>query len=487
MTEGIFENGDLKVETEDEDVGVSINVSEENTTNTTTITTDINGTGVDIILGDIIDDINASVDVDPDVLEGVLGNVSLQNETNMNDTLVPQVVANSSMNVDYINYSNSSAGFNATYNITNTSSKSMVLIAIPISSNIIDIANIEITMTTNGTNLTLVEDDFGNSFGYFYTDDGILLVYVAVDPILNIFLPVVPVTTPPKKKSSSSSSSSSSSGIVLPSLSDTITQSFSNIIKGNSVNMGINNSMIPVTGLEFALGRNASEIKITVKRIVDNPGSVMDAYAFFEITETYFTDDDLDRATIIFKVPKSWLTNNSYFNDEISLFRWENDWVELETSHMQSSGDYEYFKSTSPGFSYFAIGRVAPEEVVDEETVVEEEEQPPTFEEDEPKVSGDVVKDPETEPKDKPISFTWIFIILVFVVIVGVAIEMVIKHNRGKMNGIHHEYKDRSEDIELGHFIKTSLKAGQDKEEVRKNLIDAGWNEETVDHALRKF
>ncbi|MBS3141048.1 hypothetical protein J4405_02800, partial [Candidatus Woesearchaeota archaeon] len=71
----------------------------------------------------------------------------------------------------------------------------------------------------------------------------------------------------------------------------------------------------------------------------------------------------------------------------------------------------------------------------------------------------------------------WIIFFVVLLIVIGVAIFFIVKYwNKGKKDG----------NDKLGDYIKQSLKRGDSKEIIKKNLINAGWPERTVDDAIKK-
>jgi len=116
-----------------------------------------------------------------------------------------------------------------------------------------------------------------------------------------------------------------------------------------------------------------TEIKVTVKNKVTNAKIKVDVgslpsgvyvpssadgsvYKYIEITKTAMADDDIEKATIKFKVKRSWLTDKRYGKDTITLHRYYNNkWNKLTTTRDSQDTIYYYYSAESPGFSTFAI------------------------------------------------------------------------------------------------------------------------------------
>jgi PGF-pre-PGF domain-containing protein len=76
-------------------------------------------------------------------------------------------------------------------------------------------------------------------------------------------------------------------------------------------------------------------------------------YKIFEINKTNFENEDIANITIEFKVSKSWIITNNI--TQIHLYRYENGWNKLETELINSTTNYNYYKSYTNLLSYFAI------------------------------------------------------------------------------------------------------------------------------------
>ena len=72
-------------------------------------------------------------------------------------------------------------------------------------------------------------------------------------------------------------------------------------------------------------------------------------------------DELLRNITIHFKIDNTWLEENDLNEEDISLFRSENDeWIELETVLEENDDSYQYYSASAPGFGYFVIGHNEP-------------------------------------------------------------------------------------------------------------------------------
>lgn len=80
-------------------------------------------------------------------------------------------------------------------------------------------------------------------------------------------------------------------------------------------------------------------------------------YKYVKIAKTgSYTDLDLNKIYIKFKVAKSWLTDNNINDATITLYRYyANAWQKLSTEKLSSDTNYFYYQAESAGLSVFAI------------------------------------------------------------------------------------------------------------------------------------
>jgi PGF-pre-PGF domain-containing protein len=79
-------------------------------------------------------------------------------------------------------------------------------------------------------------------------------------------------------------------------------------------------------------------------------------YSYEEITPLLFNDSHVKNIKINFRIKSIWLKKNNLSAGDIALKRYTSEWVDLDTKFIERKNNYHYFKSESPGFSYFAIG-----------------------------------------------------------------------------------------------------------------------------------
>ena len=80
-------------------------------------------------------------------------------------------------------------------------------------------------------------------------------------------------------------------------------------------------------------------------------------YKYIEIVKGgYYTDQDINKAYIKFKVDKPWLSSNGIDKNTIALYRYYMEaWEKLSTQLLSEDADYVYYQAESTGLSVFAI------------------------------------------------------------------------------------------------------------------------------------
>jgi len=113
---------------------------------------------------------------------------------------------------------------------------------------------------------------------------------------------------------------------------------------------------VPITGIDFMPLSNYSSLKITVSATEKPKKSFNgEVYQYIEV-EYDPTEVNASRVIINFRISSSWFEKYNYSKKLVKLNRYNNNgWSELATTTKQSTKDYVYYSSNSPGLSLFAI------------------------------------------------------------------------------------------------------------------------------------
>jgi PGF-pre-PGF domain-containing protein len=109
--------------------------------------------------------------------------------------------------------------------------------------------------------------------------------------------------------------------------------------------------------IEKAITKSGKEIKLNVKNLNQKPKQVKTlpkkVYKYLEIKTK---DNYEDEINIDFKIEKKWLNENKASVEDLVLNRYViNEWHELSTQYIKEDESFVYYKSITPGFSFFAI------------------------------------------------------------------------------------------------------------------------------------
>lgn len=127
---------------------------------------------------------------------------------------------------------------------------------------------------------------------------------------------------------------------------------------------------IPVGGsrtLEFRGNKIVSDVEITAKAAISGGTVRMEVVAQQEVpapleNALYYIDlttdvaENIDKATIRFRIPKKWISENNIDPATMRLWRYTNNqWVELPTQAVGEEENFYIYSAETTGFSIFAV------------------------------------------------------------------------------------------------------------------------------------
>jgi len=118
----------------------------------------------------------------------------------------------------------------------------------------------------------------------------------------------------------------------------------------------------PVTMISFESLRAAADVVVRVESLHDTSSGV-DVPAHDLVYQNFnldmpIPDDEIEDATIRFRVENWWLEENGIDSMDISLYRWDEDdseWERTPTTPASYDETYASYESSTPGFSHYAI------------------------------------------------------------------------------------------------------------------------------------
>ena len=164
-------------------------------------------------------------------------------------------------------------------------------------------------------------------------------------------------------------SSSTSSNIE-----SSVAYSWQELERGSQGSFVINDEKIAITEIDFGIENAVLNSLLTVDSLRFNPEPIAAAakvYQYLQLKKEGLGDSDISDIHVQFKVPLFWLNNNNIAEDEISLYRYNNNqWNILPTTKKSADQSDVFYDSITPGFSTFAIGnKEAPTEKVDRKVI----------------------------------------------------------------------------------------------------------------------
>ncbi len=132
---------------------------------------------------------------------------------------------------------------------------------------------------------------------------------------------------------------------------------YDTIIAGRQVLTFIENPNIPIIRLQLVTLKNLTNVTIDFE-VVDAPNvpKLDGVYKYLWISAPKLKQADIKTAILRFKVPNEWLGAYNYDPTEVKLYRYSsNKWNALDTFHEGADDLDNYYRASTPGFSYFAI------------------------------------------------------------------------------------------------------------------------------------
>ena len=220
--------------------------------------------------------------------------------------------------------------------------------------------------------------------------------------------------------------------------------------------------------ISLYVSSTVSNVRVEVKKI-SKPENAEDpiseskggVYRYLSIVKTNLRDEDISKALIKFRVSKTWIKENDYDSNSVSLVRYENTkWNKVITKKISEDNENIFYEAETPGFSIFAI--TAEKQVTVYKTAEFEKEEPAE------KNESEITEEPEKEqaftlddiPSEAKISFIVIGIIIVIALIIfrteAFLIMMAKRHSR---KAIEHHKKARHYKIDYIRSRKHHIKS----------------------------
>ncbi len=132
---------------------------------------------------------------------------------------------------------------------------------------------------------------------------------------------------------------------------------------------------LAVEGKRFGFGElilrprvKVNNVRLSMKKLYKKPTLLRASdkvYEYFELGKENIESNDIKKATLRFKIPKSWLMANDMDKEDITLKNYTNRWQNIATNIVDSDDRYVYYEAELKRLSYFAIASKKPKEEVE--------------------------------------------------------------------------------------------------------------------------
>jgi PGF-pre-PGF domain-containing protein len=203
-------------------------------------------------------------------------------------------------------------------------------------------------------------------------------------------------------------------------------KSYGRVSVGETLSVEVTAKEIPVNSISFETKNLLIKPQLKVFELTSEPNTLTkpesEVYEYFEVDLVKIKDSDIVNAEILFEVDFDWLEQNSFATDDVLLQRYvESVWNDLDTEYLRRQGDEVYYRSESPGFSYFAItggkgsSAKTQEEIKGEQGGLEEQ------------FIEDIAQDPEIVAQDKVASNQFKLVHLLTVLLGAIVVIILVK------------------------------------------------------------
>jgi PGF-pre-PGF domain-containing protein len=244
--------------------------------------------------------------------------------------------------------------------------------------------------------------------------------------------------------------------------------------KSNDTLINITSDELGLYGAIIKVNDKMENVKFTFEKFdikptgTTEPVSKEKVFKYIEITQS-IGKENIDTATLKFKIEKKWLTNNSIEKELVRMYRFTTKWDELSTTISKEDSGYVYFESETPGFSYFKISALEKEEEIINNHVTQEVNDEILDDTEKTIINTNkIIEDNQELEKSNIFIIVLIFFLLILFI---VAYIYYINIEKNELNIIKKYLKEEKEDnIDINITIK--------------NLLNKGWSEEIVDKAI---
>ena len=137
-----------------------------------------------------------------------------------------------------------------------------------------------------------------------------------------------------------------------------IIETVKEILEGKNETIDFKEYKTSLDEITITAANNLENLIITCTTTGEKPEDVTEPTEMiymYLILETNTEASNISSAIISFKVEKSWFEDNNIDTTSVKLMRYNDGWIELETTKVTEDDTYIYYKATTSGFSVFAV------------------------------------------------------------------------------------------------------------------------------------
>jgi len=140
----------------------------------------------------------------------------------------------------------------------------------------------------------------------------------------------------------------------------TKTKTWTRLAEGETGTWSLNSKDLGLKQINITVNNESKSVKLSASRILVMSSSIPEksgeVYRFVKIEANNI--NGLNRSSMMLQIENTWMENNSFSNQDISMFRFDNSsnkWQKLNTSFQSEDNNYHYFNAETVELSYFAI------------------------------------------------------------------------------------------------------------------------------------
>jgi len=247
-------------------------------------------------------------------------------------------------------------------------------------------------------------------------------------------------------------------------------------------------------------------IKVTFAKVdtiptnTEPPKETEKVFKYLQITLSN-GKDKVKQGNLKFKVEKTWIEQNNLNKKLVRLYRYTNQWDELQTNIIEEDATYVYYEAITPGFSYFKISATTPPQEVKIQPTTQPNIAATTSannnSQDQTKTQTQnitKVDNKQTQPENNKVlkdnlnnttsSSKNIFIFLglaIIIIIAGLSFALI-----KRKHAAPHPDEDKAI-ILLEDYLKKVKERNINIDLAKENLLKKGWNKSLVEKAIKDF